>query len=238
MAIVDFGPYKDAVQVQNDPWKGLTLVQDALQDGASGIRTASVVIGTVTPTAVYAGGGTTAAPLTSDSTSDNFMDFRFRNTAASGDIRGMYIRTYYSGGGGGDCLRSYATVEASTDTVHGAHISLSFGISPATITGEGVAMRATFQVPNRAITLGTCAAIEAEVFMDGTSSAATATVLSLFRGVVDGGDATAQNKLTHVFDLSGLGTAVFTTKTSAAVSHWLKCLINGTPYYLMVSDQV
>ena len=46
--------------------------------------------------------------------------------------------------------------------------------------------RGTLHIPDRAVTLGTMAALQGEVYMDGTSADPTATVLSLLRLIVDG----------------------------------------------------
>ncbi|RJQ39514.1 MAG: hypothetical protein C4555_03135 [Dehalococcoidia bacterium] len=234
-AVVNLGPYKDGIEIQNDFWKGLQLVQDAIQDGASSIQTAGLQIGTTASAGVFVGGGTSGTKLTNSSTTQNSMEFRFDHTGASGDIRGLYLRAHYSGGCGGEALRAFSTVDAASGTVHGAHISLSYGASPAATSGLACAIRGTLHIANRATSIGTAAAIQAEVFCDGTSSAATGT-LSLFRCIVDGGDATAQNTVDYFLTGVNLGTNIFTTKTAAAVSHWLKVNINGTDYYLMVSD--
>lgn len=182
------------------------------------------------------GGGTNATPILA-SGSKNFIDFRFKNIATTGDIRGLYLRHYLSGGAGGEAARLFTTIGAASGTAHGAHISLSFGASPATLSGLGVAVRGTLHVPDRAITLGTVAAVQAEVYMDGTSSDPTATKLSLFRGIVDGGDATAQNKVLHVFEFVNLGSTIFPAHSAfvANLSKALKINVNGTDYYIGLS---
>lgn len=233
-SIVDFGPNNDAVQVQNDDKKVVNLLRNAIQNGASSICTSGLQIGTTASAGIYAGGGTSATPLVNSSTTANSMEFRFDHSAATGDIRAMYIRGYYSGGCGGETIRAFSTMQTTVGTAHGAHISLNYDTSGAT-TGLACAIRGTLHIANRATSIGTAAAIQAEVFCDGTSSAATGT-LSLLRCIVDGGDATARNTVDYFMTGVQLGTNIFTTKTSAAVTHWLKCNINGTDYYLMVSD--
>lgn len=232
--VVDLGPYKDAVQVQNDPFKAVALVQDAIQDGVSSIKTAGIQIGSPTSAGVFAGGGNSTTQLDNTTTDTNSMEFRFKHSGESGDIRGMYLRAYYSGGAGGEALRAFSTMQTTVGTAHGAHISLNYDTSGAT-SGLACAIRGTLHIADRATSIGTAAAIQAEVFCDGTSSAATGT-LSLLRCIVDGGDATARNTVDYFLTGVNLGTNIFAAKTSAAVTHWLKCDINGTTYYIMLSN--
>lgn len=233
-SVVDMGPNNDSAQVQNDDRKVVDLLRASVQNGTSSIKTGGIQLGTTTTTAAYMGGGTSAAPLVNSSTSVNSMEFRFDHSGATGDIRAMYIRGYYSGGCGGETIRAFSTMQTTVGTAHGAHISLNYDTSGAT-TGLACAIRGTLHIANRATSVGTAAAIQAEVYCDGTSSAATGT-LSLLRCIVDGGDATARNTVDFFLTGVNLGTNIFTTKTSAAVTHWLKCDINGTTYYLMLSD--
>lgn len=187
--------------------------------------------------ALYLGGGTSTAPMLTSQANKNFVGFWTKSTAVGGDNRGWYLRHYLAGlGGGGECLRAFTTVEPATDidigTAHGAHISLNFGATYGKLSGLGLACRNTLHIPNRAVTLGTIAAHQAEIYMDGTSANPTATRLALYRGIVDGGDATAQNKLTHLWDLVNLGAAIFMNKSAWAVAKVLKVCVNGTDYYL------
>lgn len=195
----------------------------------------SLFFGTVESAALVQGGGTSASPLATSSADKNFLGYWARTTAASGDNRFAYLRYYLGGAGGGECLRAFTTVEAASGTAHGAHLSLSFGVSPAALSGLGVACRNTLHIPNRAVSLGTMAAHQAEVYMDGTSADPTATRLALYRGVVDGGDVTAQNKLTHLWDLVNLGAGIFANQSAWSVSKVLKVCVNGTDYYLPLS---
>lgn len=196
-------------------------------------------LGATATAALMAGGGTAASPLSTSTADKNFAGFWTKTTAATGDNRGWYLRHYLGSTGGGECLRAFTTVSPASDldagTAHGAHLSLSFGDTYGKLSGLGLACRNTLHIPNRAITLGTMAAHQAEIFMDGTSSNPTATRLALYRGIVDGGDATAKNKLTHLMDLVNLGAAIFMNQSAWAVAKVLKICVNGVDYYLPLS---
>jgi hypothetical protein len=126
----------------------------------------------------------------------NFLSFYLGSAAINGTSRGMYLRLYLTGGAGGEAARIFTTVGNNTpaDTVNGAHISLSFGATVGNVTGLGTAVRATLHVPNRALG-GTCAAIQAELYADGASSA-NGGVLSFVRFSL-GGNATGITALTQ-----------------------------------------
>lgn len=140
-------------------------------------------------TAGFLGAGTSTARLKIDQANLRFIDFNFENGATSGNNRGMYLRQYITGaGGGGDALRVFSTVQnVAAATVHGAHISLNFG-STGTVTGQGIASRNTLHLPNKALTSNvTMSAVQAEVYADGSDAdPGGSTILSFIRTAVGG----------------------------------------------------
>lgn len=187
-------------------------------------------------------GSSTVRPI--NQTADkNFLEYYLENKA-TGSVRGLYLRLYHTlAGADGEAARIFATVQdVAAANAKGAHISLSFG-SSGYITGEGVAARNTLQVPNAAMhAAGTYAAHEAEIWCDGASSDPTpVTQISLFRAVLSGnatGLAKTDLKAALVaIEGNAIGAGkIMAVKTAAAVSHTLRIVVNGTPYYLMVSD--
>jgi len=206
-----------------------------------------LALGGVAPSsnAVLAGAGTSSVPATSATANTNFFEFRVKNTATSGDNRGIYNRLYIAGaGGGGESLRSFTTIsDVAAGTAHGAHISLNFG-DTGSVTGLGVAMRATLHVPNDASWApGTIAAIQAEIYSDGANSDTDgATEVSLFR-VVNGGNASGiadvdddANLLTLDGFTVGAGNMVQAETDETKFSHKIRVNIGGTTMYLMACD--
>jgi len=155
--------------------------------------------------------GTSSARVVEDTANMKFMSFYLDNGATSGDNRGLYLRLYLTGaGGGGEAARIFTTCEdVACGTAHGAHISLNFG-STGSVTGLGVANRNTIHVPDAALSGGTYAATQAEIYADGSSSDISgATKYSFIRLVADG-DATGIANIdanAFLFDMSGLTTA-------------------------------
>jgi hypothetical protein len=164
-------------------------------------------------------------------------------TTNTNSERAAYFRLWVSGiGGGGESLRAFTTINnVAGSSAHGAQISLNFGTS-GSLTGEGIAVRATFQVPNASMSGGTFTACEGELWSDGASSSVTGvTEISCFRAVLSGngtGIANVDAKAgLFAIDGNSIGAGnIIAAKSSAAVSHTARILINGAVYYIMLSN--
>ena len=175
----------------------------------------------------------------------NFFPLYGSSTATSGDSRNIYSRLYLSGAAGsGESVRAFTTVNnVAANTAHGIHASVSFGTS-GSVTGLAAASRSTLQIVNGALTNGTYTASMAEIYCDGSSSDPSGVAeLSVFR-VAFSGNATGLAKAdTKAALMSITGNAINTgkmiaAKSSAAVTHVARILVNGTPYYIMLSNAV
>ena len=186
-------------------------------------------------------GAGTAASKASAAEAGHFIQFYLENTATSGISRGMYLRLYHNGAGAtGEALRAFTTVQQIVGSAaHGAHVSLNFDTS-GRCPGLGVGLRATLNVPDRALLGGTYAALQAELYCDGNSaSVAGVTEHSLLRLVVDGGNATAQNLIKNAIAVrataqtDGTGQMVYThTHTPGDAAGSIRILVNGVVRYL------
>lgn len=195
-------------------------------------------------TAALFGAGSSSDPYVLGSANTNALEFRVKTTVTSGDTRGIYNRLYLAGAGvSGESLRAFTTVDdVAAATAHGAHISLNFDTS-GSITGLGVATRATLHIPNAAMSGGTYAALQAEIWADGASSDISGTTShSLIRATV-GGNATGAATVTNFMDIAipaamvGSGTLVDTDITTHTAYGGLPVTINGTTKYIaLVSD--
>jgi hypothetical protein len=185
-------------------------------------RLNSLQLGTVGADSVglLLGKGTNALPESTDVADTHFIDFRLENEATEGDNRGLYLRFYLSGaGGGGEAARIFATVnDVVAGTAHGAHISLNFATS-GRVSGLGVAMRATLHIPSGGLSAGTYAAVQAEAYADGTGLA-TPETFALFRGVIDGNN-TGKASVKTFLDLASVpaaGDGAFINTNAGALS--------------------
>jgi hypothetical protein len=189
--------------------------------------------------------GTSAARVTQDTANMKFLSFYFDNGATSGDNRGMYLRQYLTGaGGGGEAARIFTTCEdVACGTAHGAHISLNFG-DTGSVNGLGVAARSTLHVPDDASWApGTIAAVQAEIYSDGDDSDTDgATEVSFIRIVNDGN----ANGIADVDDDANLititggsiasGNLVQAETDETKFSHKIRCKVHGSTMYLMACD--
>lgn len=183
---------------------------------------------------------TRAITTTADS---KFISFYLENAATSGDNRAMYLRMYHSGaGGGGEALRAFTTVNANCATAHGAHVSLNFldTAGGSECSGLGVAGRFTLHIPNVAswAPTGTYAAIQAEIYNDGSASdPAGMTELSCIR-VVNGGNTTGAADVdddAFFFSVQGFTAAsgnMFYADAPGTLAASLRCKVGSTTYYL------
>jgi len=217
--------------------KSLTVAGDARIDLSSATTAAANTDGGVLKA------GTSGARVVEDTANMKFISLYFDNGATSGDNRGIYNRLYLTGaGGGGESFRSFTTVEdVAAGTAHGVHVSLNFN-STGSVTGLGVAGRNTIHVPN-AVSGGTYAAVQAEIYGDGASADVSgATEYSFIRCIVDG--STADVKATvdtagYLLSVQGLSVGsgkLFQANTAAAATHALRIDVGGTDYFIMLTD--
>ncbi len=191
------------------------------------------------------GAGTATNKFTTATADKNFIEFRFENTATSGDNRGIYNRLYLAGAGiGGESLRAFTTIsDVAASTAHGAHISLNFAAT-GTVTGQGIALRATLHIPNVALTSNvTMAALEAEIFSDGaTSDPGGSTKLSYLlcnnggnsSGIADVDDDASLISITgHTI---GAANMIVADVDETKFSHKVRIDIDGVEYFIMLAD--
>lgn len=173
--------------------------------------------------------GTSTQPIV-QSTAGNTTQLYVTASAASGGVRGYYSRVNFTGATGGETLRAFTTVAAAQgagQTTNGAHISMSVN-SGGSISGAGNALRATLGVAAGVTPGGTLASIQVDSDFPNTvtlpSSAAFLRFTNSNTGTID--------------NLMNVPAAMVATDVGSAVSHTIKIVASdGTPYYLMVSDQ-
>ena len=173
--------------------------------------------------------GTSTEPVV-QSSAGNITQLYATASAASGGVRGYYGRVNFTGATGGETLRAFTTVAAAQgpgQTTNGAHISMSIN-SGGSISGAGNALRATLGVAAGVTPGGTLAAIQVDSDFPNTvtlpGSAAFLRFTNSNTGTID--------------NLMNVPAAMVAADVGSAVSHTIKIVASdGTPYYLMVSDQ-
>jgi len=198
--------------------------------------------------------GTSSAKVTIDDADTKFMQGYFDCGAASGDNRGFYLRLYLTGGGGGEALRVFTSVDSNVGTAHGAHISMNFDAAAggSECSGLGAALRTTLHIPDIAswAPSGTYAAGMFEIYSDGSDSdPAGMTKLSVLRLVNSGTEAGCDNVDDDAFLMEIVGFDAGSDHVVGAnesggstldFSNWkrLKIDIDGETHYLVAAKTV
>ena len=193
--------------------------------------------------------GTSAAPLTCGTVAGaKFASVYAKSEATSGDARLLYARLYIAGiGGAGEAVRAYTTVQgvAAAGTVNGIHASLDFADADSKANGSGYAARCTLHIPNESSwTSGTIAAIQAEIYSDGTDSDPDGvTELSFMRVVNDGSAKDDVDDDAFLFSLQGFtaGDAKLYSENTGAVGTMagsLKIKIGANTRYIAVRSTI
>ena len=173
-------------------------------------------------------GGVLATPV-AVTTAQNINSFFGTTSATSGDTRLIYSKLTFTAAGAGETLRAFSVVTAAQgagQTTNGAHISMSVDTG-GSISGAGNALRATLGVAAGVTPGGTIAAIQAD------SDVGAAGILPATAAWIRFTNSGAGTGLSNLFNLPA---AMVPVKSAAAVTHTIKIIVDGTPYYLMVSN--
>lgn len=182
------------------------------------------------------GAGASGANHALGATADNAMEYYLNGTHTTGDMRGMYLRLYFSGAGGsGEAARIFGTVNnvsvATGGTVNGAHVSLSTTGASSAISGAGNALRATFGIGANSNPGGTCAAIQVDTDFD---NAGTVPSNFAFLRFTNSNTKVASN-LMRIPNVSN-GT-IFAAHVTQTMTQSIKIISeDGTAYYIMCTD--
>jgi hypothetical protein len=186
--------------------------------------------------ALVVGAGKSGTNAELGATAGNGVELYLNATHTTGDMRGEYLRLYFSGAGGsGEALRAFGTINnvsvATGGTVNGAHISLSATGASAGVSGAANALRATFGAGASTNVGGTCATIQVDTDFD---TAATIPTNFAFLRFTNSNTGVAANLMRIPNVANGTLLAAHTTQ---AMTHSIKIVSeDGTAYYLMATD--
>jgi len=185
------------------------------------------------------GAGASGANHALGATGDNALEYYLDATHTSGDMRGMYLRLYFSGtGGSGEAARIFATINNKTvatgGTVNGAHISMGTSGASAAVSGAANALRATFGIAAASTALGgTCSVIQVDTDFD---TAVTVPPNFAFLRLTNTNTKKSNNflRLPNVLaETDGL----FCAHVTQTMTHSIKIVSeDGTAYYVMCTN--
>jgi len=194
--------------------------------------------GTATSGALL-GAGASGANHSLGATADNALEWYLNATHTTGDMRGQYLRLYFSGAGGsGEAARIFSTINnvsvATGGTVNGAHISLGTSGASAAVSGAANALRTTFGIAAATTTLGgTCSVIQVDT--DIATGVTVPTSFAFLRFTNTG--VLKSNNLFNVPNVVAETDGLFCAHTTQSMTHSLKIVsADGTKYYAMLTN--
>jgi len=210
-----------------------TSADDLLLNGAARLVLQTAHSGTLL------GAGASGAAHALGSTADNALEFYLDGTHTSGDMRGMYLRMYFSGtGGSGEAARIFSTINNKTvatgGTVNGAHISMGTAGASAAVSGAANALRATFGIAAASTDIGgTCAVIQVDTDFD---TAVTVPADFAFLRLTNTNTKKSNNFL-RLPNVAAEAGGLFCAHTTQTMTHSIKIVSeDGTDYYVMCTD--
>ena len=184
------------------------------------------------------GAGASGANHSLGATALNAMEYYLDATHTTGDMRGLYLRQYFSGAGGsGEAARIFGTINnvsvATGGTVNGAHISLGTAGASAAVSGAANALRATFGIAAASTAVGgTCAVIQVDT--DFTNGMNMPSNFAFLRFTNSGTSATVPLALMRVPNVAAATNGLFCVHTTDAMTHSLRFVSEGgTEYHIM-----
>jgi hypothetical protein len=165
------------------------------------------------------------------SIADKMIEWTGNAHHTSGDVRLMYATLNLRGAAGnGECLRPRTIVYGtSVVSAHGVHSTLNIA-DGGTISGLAAGLRATFEAAAATRTLGgtLCALqVDSNIGANNTLPASHSFIRVSNVGSV---------AMTNLFDLpAATDGSVLAAHTTDAMTHSIKCISNGTAYYIMAT---
>ena len=230
---------------------GQTLELTSLSLGHTGPQTASTQVITSSnndglsfggndTNALIHGSGHSGDNTALGTTAGNALEYYLDGTHTTGDMRGMYLRLYFSGAGGaGEAARIFSTINnvsvATGGTVNGAHISLGTSGASAAVSGAANALRATFGIASASTNIGgTCSVIQVDTDI---ASGVTLPSNFAFLRFTNTGAGTAPSALMRIPNVTAAADCLFAIHTTQVMSHSIRIVSeDGTEYHIMCTD--
>jgi hypothetical protein len=188
---------------------------------------------------ILIGCGASGSAFALGATGDNAKEYYLDATHTTGDMRGEYLRLYFSGAGGsGEAFRAMSTINnvsvATGGTVNGAHISLGTAGASAAVSGAANALRATFGIAALSTNIGgTCSVIQVDT--DIATEATVPTNFAFLRFTNTG--ASKSNNLMRIPNVAAEAGGLFCAHDTQAMTHSIRIVSEGgTPYYIMCTN--
>lgn len=209
------------------------------------IKKAGVSLGKLgtTSTSILEGFGSSASPVALGTDAKNAFSYYLDTTHTSGDVRGMYLRLYFSGAGGsGEALRAFSTINGVAaglgGTVNGAHVSLGLTGAGAGIAGQGFGLRVNLDAAASVTAIGGSQSAVAMLESNIATGPTVPTDLAFLRCNNLGAQAIpnflslTNPDTTAMFVDAGTGAGSAGAAGGSVCAKVLQIIVDGTPYYI------
>lgn len=208
---------------------------------STGVVTASKKLVFVTATnGSLHGAGASGANHALGATALNATEYYLDATHTTGDMRGNYLRLYFSGAGGsGEASRIFGTINnvsvATGGTVNGAHISLGTAGANAAVSGAANALRTTFGIAAASTNIGGTCAVH-QVDTDIAAGVTLPTNFAFLRFTNTGAGTDIPKALFRLPNVAAATNGLFCAHITDAMTHSIRIVSeNGTEYHLMAT---
>ena len=189
------------------------------------------------------GAGASGSNHALGSTAGNAVELYLDATHTTGDMRGMYLRLYFSGAGGsGEAARVFGTINnvsvATGGTVNGAHISLGTAGASAAVSGAANALRTTFGIAAASTNIGgTCSVIQVDT--DIAAGVTLPTNFAFLRFTNTGAGTDIPKALFRLPNVAAATNGLFCAHVTDTMTHSIRIVSeDGTEYHLMATTTV
>lgn len=200
--------------------------------------TGQLIFKTATNALIH-GAGASGANHSLGATAGNAMEYYLDGTHTTGDMRGQYLRLYFSGAGGsGEAARIFSTINnvsvATGGTVNGAHISLGTAGASAAVSGAANALRATFGIAAASTNIGgTCSVIQVDTDFDTAVTVPANFAFLRFTNT----NTKKSNNLMRIPNVAAETGGLFCAHVTQTMTHSIKIVSeDGTAYYIMCTN--
>lgn len=225
-----------------DSTTGKLLQDSSVLLSDTDVFTSLISWGSLATGALVGGSGTSGTEHELGSTAGTALNFRFRGSHTTGDMRGMYLRLDFdAASGSGEALRTFAEIEdvvvAVGGTINSIHATMEVDGASGNVSGAGNVIRATLGGGGSKTLTGTLSGVLIDMDLP------SATTLGGGEAAIRIGKAQDHEwPVAMAFDGTvGTGNAIAASAnamTTNATSHAIHIKVDGTSGYIPVFDTI
>ncbi len=225
-----------------DGTTGILMQDSGVLISDTNVFTSVISWGTLATGALVGGSGTSGTEHELGSTAGTALNFRFRGSHSTGDMRGMYLRLDFdTASGSGEALRVFTEIEnvdvAVGGTVNAIHATMEIDGNSGTVDGAGNVIRATLGGSGTKTMTGTLSGLLLDIDLPSA-----VTLLGTEAAIRIGKSADHEWPIAMAFDNTvGTNNAIQTSANAMstnATSHAIRITVDGAVRFIPVFDTI